>query len=91
MATRSMNSIRETTLSELARLGIEEQTEGLSAGVYEMFDDDGEIDLIDTGLLSVNCQCLVVATSLDAAQKLIDRTDPAASGCDDTHLWLPIG
>lgn len=60
---------------------------GLDAGVYEMFEcEDGSIDLIDTGLLSVNCQCLVIAPTQAEAQKMLDECDPAASGCNDTHL-----
>jgi hypothetical protein len=91
-----MNSIRKTTLAELNELGIEEPTEGLPKGVYEMCAPDGDhqyqddwIDLIDTGGLSVNCQCLVIADTEEEAKQLIEECDPSASGCDDTHLWLP--
>lgn len=87
MTTR--NTFREISTADLAALGIEDQAEGLEVGVYEIFDSGDEIELIDTGLLSVNCRCLIVAQSEEQAQELIDQTDPAASGCDDTHFWLP--
>jgi len=85
-----MNTLRKTNDSELASLGIDEsQTEGLPCGCYEIFDNGEAIELIDTGGLSVNCQCLVVAPTLPEAQTMLDDTDPEASGCDETHLWLP--
>lgn len=80
-----MNTIRKISESD----GItDDMVEGLDAGVYEMFDGEDGLDLIDTGGLSVNCRCLVVAPTLEAAQKLLDGCDPLASGCDDTHLWM---
>lgn len=82
-----MNRMRQTSEAELEQLNIE--IDGESNGVYEMYDDDGEIELIDTGGLSVNCRCLVIAESQDEAQRMLDECDPSASGCDDTHLYLP--
>lgn len=80
-----MNRIRKIQVSD----GItDEMVEGLEAGVYEMFDGERGLDLIDTGGLSVNCQCLVISPTLEDAQAMLDECDPAASGCDDTHLWL---
>jgi len=95
---RAMNTIKETTEKQLRRMGVRKaMLEGLEDGVYELNeieeDDDefeaGDIDVIPTGGISVNCRCLVVTNSIEEAQRLIDETDPAASGCDETHLWLP--
>lgn len=66
----------------------DEMVEGLNAGVYEIFDGEDGIDLIDTGGLSVNCRCLVIADTIERAQEMLDECDPSASGCDDDHLWL---
>lgn len=89
------NRIQKVTDADLSNYGIDEsQVEGLEVGCYEVFemdeaDEDGFThDLISTGGLSVNCRCLVVAPTLEEAQRLIDQTDPEASGCDETHLWV---
>lgn len=84
-----MNSLQRTSESELEALGID--LDGESIGVYEMYEhDDGRIELIDTGGLSVNCRVLVIAETEAEAQSLLDACDPSASGCEDeTHLYLP--
>jgi hypothetical protein len=89
------NRIQKVTEADLSSYGIDEsQVEGLEVGCYEVFeldeaDENGFThDLIDTGGLSVNCCCLVVARTLEEAQQIIDQTDPEASGCNDTHLWV---
>lgn len=90
-----MNQIRRIYENDLEAI-VGGAADGLDVGVYEMFrsepddqHDEPWIDLIPTGGLSVNCQCLVVAATREEARRLLDETDPEASGCGDEHLWLP--
>ncbi len=65
---------------------------GLPNGVYEMFDriQDGTYrSLIDTGGLSVNARCMVVAPSMEQVLKMLADCDPAASGhASDAHILV---
>ncbi len=81
-----MNRMKQITESKLDSMGI--SFEGESRGVYEIFEGEDGLELIETGGLSVNSRCLVIAVSEETAQKWLDECDPAASGCDDTHYWL---
>ncbi len=82
------NRIQKVTFAGISSYGINAtQTKGLDSGCFELFPKDEA----DEGGMSVNSRCLVIAPTLAEAQRLLDQTDPEASGCDETHLWLERG